>query len=424
MKHGSAQHESLTIAREGFRGTFGQKSAAFKSDRIWSAFRERGSLLWLDTGDVREACGIWSREFTHLTTNTSLVNREAQTGAFDSLIPVAAARLREADPDIDRETLVREIGFIINCRVALRLVEALDAFVSVGLHPAVANDTVAAVELARRYHAVCPERFTVKVPQTPAGYLSVRQLAREGIPVNFTMGFSARQNYLAAIISRPQFVNLFLGRLTAFAAENGLSNGKNVGEKAALATQLALWRLREQTGGIGPRLIGASVRDPQQAINLAGIDGLTIPPRVAHALHEHLLRNPVALPCCAQQAYDVKLLSGVKLENTGLSTLWTIPEDFCRVVKRLAGDRDALSSPEHFVDYFAANGYGDLFRHWTPGERELIRHDGKIPQYARWQYGLRSGALGLDDIMTTSALESFAQDQQQLDCRIRAVIDT
>ena len=81
------------------------------------------------------------------------------------------------------------------------------------------------LDYARRYYRVCPEYFIVKIPLTPEGYLSVRTLRKEGMPINFTLGFSARQNYLAARLSNPEFVNVFLGRLNQVVSENSVGGG-------------------------------------------------------------------------------------------------------------------------------------------------------------------------------------------------------
>ena len=52
-----------------------------------------------------------------------------------------------------------------------------------------------------------------------------RELSAEGLPINHTLGFSARQNYVIARIGRPRYVNVFLGRLGSFVATNELGDG-------------------------------------------------------------------------------------------------------------------------------------------------------------------------------------------------------
>ena len=59
----------------------------------------------------------------------------------------------------------------------------------------------------------------------------LRRLRERGIDVNLTLGFSARQNLFATEIARPNYVNVFLGRLNAVVADNELGSGENVGER-------------------------------------------------------------------------------------------------------------------------------------------------------------------------------------------------
>src|SRR5207253_8925990 len=89
----------------------------------WQALRAHAFRLWLDTGDLQEAEALWSPQLSGLTTNNTLVNQEVQTGAYDELIRRSGAKLRSAASNLSEEELIREVGFVANCRVALRLVE-------------------------------------------------------------------------------------------------------------------------------------------------------------------------------------------------------------------------------------------------------------------------------------------------------------
>ena len=84
---------------------------------------------------------------------------------------------------------------------------------------------------------LCPEQFIVRVPLTPSGLIAMRRLREGGIPVNFTLGFSARHNCIATAFGAPSYVNVFLGRLNSYMADHDLDDGKLVGEKAVLASQ-------------------------------------------------------------------------------------------------------------------------------------------------------------------------------------------
>ena len=129
-------HEQVAqrLARGDWRGP--SPVAPTQDEPAWQALRAHTLQLWLDTGDLEEAAELWSPQLGGLTTNNTLVNAEVQTGAYDDLIRRATAELRAAAPGLSEEELVREVGFVANSRVALRLVERFDVPVSVELCPA------------------------------------------------------------------------------------------------------------------------------------------------------------------------------------------------------------------------------------------------------------------------------------------------
>lgn len=254
-----------------------------QSDPFWKGLCTLGSELWLDTGDIEAAAELWTEEFTALTTNNTLLNAEVQKGIYDDLIQKAADLLSH----LDIQTQIIEIAFILNARHGLRLAQRFGARVSVELHTDLAHDIESSISYGRRYHNICPEQFIIKVPLTPSGLIAMRRLREEGIPVNFTLGFSARHNYIATAFGAPSYVNVFLGRLNSYMADHDLGNGKLVGEKAALASQREVRSLsldNEQP----TRQIAASLREAGQIADLAGIDVYTIPVAAAAEATEKL----------------------------------------------------------------------------------------------------------------------------------------
>lgn len=406
------------LAREGSKHRLGEPRTMPKPHPEWRKIRNAGTALWLDTGDMDEARGLWNAEFEALTTNNTLLNKEVQKGIYDTLVGRAAAAIKAAAPDTDDETLVLEISFVLNAYHALRLVEQFDAHVSVELHTALAGDVERTIAYGRRYHEICPQRFYVKIPFTPAGLLGARKLAKANVPINLTLGFSARQNYLAALFAQPKYVNVFMGRLNAVVSDNLLGDGRNVGEKATLATQRELLALR-RGGRTMTLLIGASMRDGSQVASLAGVDVFTMPPKVVSQFQQRPVasvtpqvgRNPI-----------VTANAGIKMTDFAAPTLWDVPKPFKDAVETLLRQDADRMAPEDIVSHFEMAGLHDLFPRWPAEAIEAVVADGKIPVYARWSEALASGAVGLDALMNLSALYSFVSDQKALDDRIRSVL--
>ena len=392
----------------------GDEQPAFQSDPVMARFKESGTELWVDTGDLEKAQSIWKSDFTALTTNNTLANQVVQTGVMDEVIGQTVTRLKEVAPDLSKEEQVMEIGFVINCRIALRLVRAFKTRVSVELHPSMSRDMERTLEFARRYYRVCSEFFTIKIPLTPEGYLAVRKLRKEGMPINFTLGFSARQNYLAARLSNPDYVNVFLGRLNQVVTENSAGSGDLVGEKVTLATQEALINVRKQYLDISTKLIGASIRSGEQVKFLAGLDVLTIPP----AAMEQFAKLEQTDSVESNIGKDIQPgIDKNHSQHNRFSALWEMPDTFVKFVDDLLADvkLDSMSGEE--LESFCKERCVDLFYPFSAGDLSKILDRGKIPCFDDW-----SQEIALDDLMTQSALQSFTKDQGALDDRIRSFL--
>jgi transaldolase len=401
-----------------FEGNTDPGAAEVSKDSVWQAIKDTGTRLWLDTGDMEVAESLWTEEFTALTTNNSLLNNEIQKGIYDGLIEEAIAELQKANPEIDDKTLVLEIAFVLNAYHGLRLVKRFDSFVSVELHTDLANDVERSVAYGRRYYKLCPERFIVKVPLTPAGFLAARTLRSDGIPLNFTLGFSARQNYVAARLTKPTYVNVFMGRLNSFVTNHHLGDGLNVGEKATLATQRELIALRD-AGETDTLLIGASIRSGDQIGDLAGVDVFTMPPKAAAGYRADPLEAPVSR---VADDPDIQLAAGVELDDFYGNCLWEVPPEFKSAVDSLLQkDVDRLSADD-VQQHFHSEGHQDFLPKWSAEDTRTASEEGKIPSFATWKSRLATKEVGLDALMNLGAFYAFSSDQKALDDRIRSFL--
>jgi len=399
------------FVKAGFSPHFDRLKETFKTNGLWQRLCRLGSELWLDTGSMADAKQFWTQQFSALTTNNTLLNKEVQTGRYDSLI-AEAARILSAYPQLSQHQRLLEIAFILNAFHALRLVEKFDAYVSVEEHTALAHNVDQAVNYAKRFYAICPQRFIIKIPFTPAGLLVTRRLSAEGIPVNHTLGFSARQNYLIARIARPAYVNVFLGRLNSFIPNNNLGQGSYIGEKATLASQAAIKKLR-QAHQTPTRQIGASFRAAKQVQDLAGIDVMTIPPKVAGKF--------LSLGLTADQItdrtdmnYKPALNEDVDPDAIRLDTLWDIGDELIACVDALEKENlDSFTSAD-LISFFKGHHCSDILVPWSDSQIH--------PQLKNWQDQLADKSIGLDSLMNLAGLNSFATDQKAMDDRVSQVL--
>ena len=383
-----------------------------ESDPFWKALGLAGSELWLDTGDIDAATALWTQEFTALTTNNTLLNTEVQKGIYDDLIQKAVGVLT----GLDIQTQIIEIAFILNARHGLRLAQRFGGKVSVELHTILAHDIERSVSYGQRYYEICPEHFIIKVPLTPSGLIAMRRLRKDGVPVNFTLGFSARHNFVATTFGAPSYVNVFLGRLNSYIADQQLGDGKLVGEKAVLASQRVVKNLSQDNQE--PTLqIAASLRTANQLPYLAGIDVFTMPVNVAADAKGELSGK---WESSIENEYTVHLNDSITGSDLRIDTLWEVSESDRRLTDSLT--TEVPQTADEIVNRAHDMGAGDLFPKLSDEELAQIADDGKIPKHEIWGDRIKSGELAIDTLLNLAGLASFESDQGELDDRIEKLI--
>lgn len=381
-------------------------------DPFWASLKATGTEIWLDTGDMEEASKIWTAEMTALTTNNTLLNLEIQKGIYDDFI----VKAKNVVNSLSLNEQVHEIAFMLNARHGLRLVKRFGGYVSVELHTDTAHDIDAIVAFGKRFHQIHPEKFIIKVPYTAAGLLGARKLSEEGIPINFTLEFSARQNVLVSSIAQPRYLNVFLGRIGAFIKDNALGDGTGAGERAVLSSQHWITKLN-QGRKVPTRLIAASLRSADQLEKLAGTDVFTIPVKVASEGRKNLSGR---FTSCLDVVYPVPLTE--KGEGARIEKFWEVTDTEFQLAQELGNQLP--NSGKELIERANEAGCTDLFPELTKEEMQAISVDGKIPKFDRWKEKIYKGLVAPDTLLNLAGLASFTSDQEALDQRIRKLITT
>lgn len=388
-----------------------EKHVNGKKDPFWESLKITGTELWLDTGDMEEAEANWSAEMSALTTNNTLLNNEIQKGMYDVFISEAKSIVR----DIPQGDKVKEIAFILNARHGLRLAQKFGGLVSVELHTDTAHDIKAILSYGRRFHEICPEQFVVKVPYTAEGLIGARLLKDSGIKVNVTLGFSARQNVVVTRVARPDYVNVFLGRIGSYMINNKLGDGSGAGEMAVISSQNWVTGLSAKNPW-QTKQIAASLRNQNQLELLAGIDVFTMPPKVAAAGHKELSGK---FSSRTHENYDISIFDSAKDAHS--NKFWDVDNKVLKFSERLAGKLPATGS--ELIHIANEEGCEDMFPSLSKEEKGFIGSDGKIPVYSRWEKKISEGKIAPDTLLTLAGLASFTADQQMLDQRIKNIIE-
>jgi transaldolase len=388
-----------------------EKRVNGKKDPFWEALRTAGTELWLDTGDMEEAEANWSAEMSALTTNNTLLNNEIQKGIYDIFISEAKSIVR----DLPQEERIKEIAFILNARHGLRLAQKFGGYVSVELHTDTAHDIKAIQYYGKRFHELCPEQFIVKVPYTAEGLIGARLLKDSGVKINFTLEFSARENVLVTKVARPDYLNVFLGRIGAYMINNKLGDGSGAGEKAVIASQNWVTGISAENPW-QTKLIAASLRNHSQLELLAGTDVFTMPPKVAASGHKELSGKFTSR---THENYEVSMFDSAK--EAHIEKFWEVDSKVLSLAERLSSK--IPSSGSELIHIAHDEGCEDMFPSLSKEEKGFIASDGKIPVHTRWEKKISEGKIAPDTLLTLAGLASFTSDQQMLDQRIRSIIE-
>ena len=136
-----------------------------------------------------------------------------------------------------------------------------------------ATDAKTMLEEGRKLAGIA-KNIAVKVPLTPAGLTTCKELASEGIMVNVTLCFSPAQALLAAKAGA-RFISPFIGRLD----DQGVDGMGLIQEIVTIYNNY----------DYPTEVLVASVRRVQDVVEAAliGADVATVPPAIIHAMYKH-----------------------------------------------------------------------------------------------------------------------------------------
>ncbi len=266
---------------------------------------KRHTTIVADTGDLAAIERLRPRD---ATTNPSLILKAAQQAAYRPMVLEAVQRA-------GGEAVAQQLDHVL-VAFGARILQLIDGRVSTEVDARLSFDTRATVEKARRLIALYArrgverERVLIKIAATWEGIRAAEVLEREGIHCNITLLFAPAQA-IAAAQAGATLISPFVGRIydwhrkaAGAAWDDAAMRGANdPGVRSVDTIHRTL-----KAAGHGTEIMGASFRNTDQILALAGCDLLTISPELLDQLeaeHGDVVRQLEA-PAAAQPLAELQ----------------------------------------------------------------------------------------------------------------------
>ena len=246
------------------------------------------TVVVADTGDLEAIKKFTPRD---ATTNPSLILAAAQIPAYQSLIDEALRSSRKLiGENAPVEEVVREALDEISVIFGKEILKIVPRRVSTEVDSRLSYDTEATIEkgrkLIRLYNdaGISNDRVLIKIASTWEGIKAAEVLEKEGIHCNLTLLFGFGQA-VACAEAGVTLISPFVGRiLDWYKAETGRDSYPGAEDPGVLSVTKIFNYYK--SFGYKTEVMGASFRNLDEIVELAGCDLLTISPKLLDQLRE------------------------------------------------------------------------------------------------------------------------------------------
>jgi transaldolase len=298
-----------------------------------------------DTGDVE---AIARHQPQDATTNPSLLFNAAQMPAYRHLVEEASeqALKRGSGHEEMAEEFIDRLFVLFGCEI----LKVIPGRVSTEVAASLSFDTAATIAKARKLislyedNGVARERILIKIASTWEGIQAAEFLQKEGIRCNLTLLFSFAQA-VACAEAGVTLISPFVGRIYDwYKKQNGgveIAADKDPG----VASVTRIYNYYKKFG-YKTQVMGASFRNVNQIVRLAGCDLLTISPDLLDQLGkmEGSLSRSID-PINAKASKDERLHLNERTFR------WLLNQDAMATEKLAEGIRKFNSDARHLEDY-------------------------------------------------------------------------
>ena len=241
-----------------------------------------------DTGDIHSIEKFRPRD---ATTNPSLITAAAQMKEYADIVDGGLRWAeREAGPSATEDKVVKLALDRLAVEFGLRILKVVPGRVSTEVDARLSYNTQASIEKGRylisQYKAagIGPERVLIKIASTWEGIKAAEVLEKEGIHCNLTLLFGMHQA-VACAEANVTLISPFVGRILDWHLKAEKRDSYPPTEDPGVKSVTKIYNYYKKFGH-KTEVMGASFRNKDEIIELAGSDLLTIAPKLLDQLRE------------------------------------------------------------------------------------------------------------------------------------------
>src|ERR1700747_1933863 len=238
-----------------------------------------------DTGDVKP---IHRHRPQDATTNPSLLYHAAQMPAYRHLVEEATEQASELGGS--HAQMAEEFIAPLFALFGSEILKVVPGRVSTEVAASLSFDNPATIAKARKLislyqkKGVPRERILIKIASTWAGIQAANELEQEGIHCNLTLLFSFAQA-VACAEAGVTLISPFVGRIYDWYKKEGAGKEIPPDQDPGVASVTRIYNYYKKYG-YKTQVMGASFRNVNQIVRLAGSDLLTISPELLDKLEQ------------------------------------------------------------------------------------------------------------------------------------------
>lgn len=255
------------------------------------------TIIVADTGEIDE---IKKYHPTDATTNPSLILKASEIEEYKPLIEEAVSYGKSKGGQNPLELIITKV--FVNFGV--EILKHIPGRVSTEVDARLSFDVEGSIKKAHQYidlykeAGIEKERILIKLASTWEGVLAASQLEKEGIHCNMTLMFSLAQA-IACAEAGATLISPFVGRILDWYKKAEGKDSYPPDEDPGVISVTKIFNYYKKFG-YKTQIMGASFRNVDEVLELAGSDLLTIAPKLLKELTES--EGAVPKKLCAEKA--------------------------------------------------------------------------------------------------------------------------